>query len=83
MLLRLIDGTAENSGQRLDNVSLSHLELASDKLVQHKKLPSLSGAWWAPLGLAAAMKRIILKAFCLEALSFFKVLHCITSIRKG
>ena len=35
-LLRLIDGTAENTGQRLDNVNRTHLVLASGKLVVQK-----------------------------------------------
>ena len=45
MLLRFIDGTAYNSGQRLDNVNQAHLVLAGGKLVQetlidnrHKKI---------------------------------------------
>ena len=36
-LLRLIDGTAKNSDQRLDNVYQIHLVLASGKLVLQKK----------------------------------------------
>ena len=38
MQLRFIDGTAKNSGQRLDNVYQSHLVLASGKLVRQKKI---------------------------------------------
>ena len=34
MLLRFIDGAAQNSGQRLDDASQTHLVLASGKLVQ-------------------------------------------------
>ena len=37
MLLRFIDGIAQNSGQRLDNVNRAHLVLASGKLVLQKK----------------------------------------------
>ena len=36
-LLSLTHGTAENSGQRLDNVNRTHLALASGKLVLQKK----------------------------------------------
>ena len=36
MLLRFIDGTAENSGQRLEHVNLTHLGLAGGKLVLQK-----------------------------------------------
>ena len=36
MLLRFIDGTDSNTGQRLDNVNRTHLFLASGKLVQQK-----------------------------------------------
>ena len=36
MLLRFIDGTAENSGQRLDYVNQTYLVLANGKLVQQK-----------------------------------------------
>ena len=35
-LLRFIGGTAESSGQRLDNVNRTHLVLASGKLVPQK-----------------------------------------------
>ena len=35
-LMRLINGTAQNSGQRLDNVGGTHLELACGKLVLPK-----------------------------------------------
>ena len=38
MLLILIDGTAYDSVQRLDNVNQMHLVLASGKLVQQKTL---------------------------------------------
>ena len=38
MLLRFIDGTAKNSGQRLDNVKQTNLELASSKLVLQKNI---------------------------------------------
>ena len=38
MQLRFIDGTAKNSGQRLDNVYQTHLVLASGKLVRQKKI---------------------------------------------
>ena len=36
MLLRFIDGTAENSGQRLDNDNRTHLGLVGGKLVLQK-----------------------------------------------
>ena len=35
-LLRFIDGTAENTGQRFDNVNRTHLVLASGKLEVQK-----------------------------------------------
>ena len=35
-LLRLIDGTAQSSGQRLDNFDRTHLVLAIGKLVLQK-----------------------------------------------
>ena len=37
MLLRFIDGNTKNSRQRLDNVSQTHLALASGKLVLQNK----------------------------------------------
>ena len=40
MLLRFIDGTAQNSWQRLDYVNQTHLVLASGKLVLQKFLSS-------------------------------------------
>ena len=39
MLLRFINGTAQSSGQRLDNVNQTHLVLASGKLVLPKNNP--------------------------------------------
>ena len=36
MLLRFIDSTALNSGQRLDNFNQTHLVLASGKLAMQK-----------------------------------------------
>ena len=36
MLLRFIDGTAKNNGQRLDNVHRTHLLLAKGKLALQK-----------------------------------------------
>ena len=41
MLLRFIDVTASNSGERLDNVNRTHLALASDKRVLPKKLKEM------------------------------------------
>ena len=38
MFPRFIGGTAQNSGQRLDNVHPTHLELAGGKLVLQKML---------------------------------------------
>ena len=38
MLLTFIDWTAQNSGQRLDNVNKTHLVLASGKLVLQKSM---------------------------------------------
>ena len=38
MLLRFIDGTAQNSGQRLHHVIGAHLVLASGKLVLQKRI---------------------------------------------
>ena len=38
ILPRFIDGSAQNSGQRLDNVNRTHLVLASGKLVRQKTL---------------------------------------------
>ena len=40
MLLIFIDGTAQNSGQRFDNVNQTHLVLASCKLVLPEKMLS-------------------------------------------
>ena len=37
MLLRFIDSTAWKSGQRLDNVTQTHLVLASGELVLQKR----------------------------------------------
>ena len=37
MLLRLIDGTAYNSEERLDKVNQTYLELACGNLVQQQK----------------------------------------------
>ena len=42
MLLRLIDGTAYNSGQRLDNVDRTHLVLVSGKLGLQKYLSKMA-----------------------------------------
>ena len=40
MLMRYIDGTAYNSGQRLYNVNRTHVVLASSEKVLHKKFES-------------------------------------------
>ena len=44
MLLRFIDGTAYNSGQRLDNVNQPRLVLTSGKQVLQKKIDVASGS---------------------------------------
>ena len=49
--MRLIGGIAQNCGQRLDNVSQTHLVLASDKLVLEKNLEGPQKCSFNSLGL--------------------------------
>ena len=46
LLLRFIDGTGLNSGQRLDNVNRAHLVLASCNLVLQKNCRSISSFYF-------------------------------------
>ena len=68
MLLRFFDGTAQNSGLRLDNVNPTHLVLAGSKLALQFIRAALGGfrciTMLKPFGLhqVAALARVI--AYC-------------------